>query len=312
MDKISQYRSLLGLLRSERFVSGSVLAQQLGVSRTVVNRRLQELEGMGLRVHAVTGRGYHLADPFTMLDDPPRGFPAALAWHHHLITTSTNEDALALVRLHEAPVLVATEYQTQGRGRRGRAWSSAFGQDLAFSLGFPLSSPEALRPFSLAAGVILAEAVAEFCGLSVSVKWPNDLQVDGAKLAGILTEIHTLERQTVVLLGIGMNVNRSDMSTIGQSAVSLAGLTGAPVDRSALLSALAGGLAAALADDFRFDWHRRWPHLDALAGKPLRVQQGESWQEGVGAGVAEDGSLRLQTRDGLQMISGGQVSVRPL
>ncbi|MCH8553506.1 MAG: biotin--[acetyl-CoA-carboxylase] ligase [Natronospirillum sp.] len=312
MDKISQYEILLRALKSERFVSGSALAETLQISRTVVNRRLKELADMGLRVHAVTGKGYHLADPFTLLDDPPADFPAQILWYRHLLTTSTNEDALALSRLQSRPVLVATEYQTQGRGRRGRAWQSEFGKDLAFSLCLPLSAPETLRPYSLAAGVLLAEALRDFCGVPVSVKWPNDLQVNGAKLAGILTELHTMDERTWIVLGIGMNVNSQELGKLDQAAVSLRDLLASPLDRSALLARLAKALAAALGNDFDTDWHKQWPALDALAGKPVQIESGDRCQLGTAAGVAPDGALLVDTEVGQKRITGGQVSVRAL
>lgn len=310
MDKIRQYETLLKRLRRARYVSGTELATELAVSRTVINRRLQELGYMGLRIHAVTGKGYHLDTQISLLDMDLLQSSNVFRACRHLITQSTNDDVLALARITPQPALVATEYQTAGKGRRGKPWQSNFGQDLAFSIGFPLRSFEALRPFSLCVGLLLAETLSEHYCPDVQVKWPNDLLIDGVKLAGILTEIHTLADSPYVIVGMGLNVNRPDAGTVDQPATSLRQVTGGLVDRNTLLARLATALGEAVDNEFAMDWYRRWPTYDALAGRPVRVHLGQTVTEGLAAGVAADGSFLLHTEAGEQRYNGGEISVR--
>lgn len=310
MDKISQYETLINRLRRTRYVSGTELAAELAVSRTVINRRLQELGSMGLRIHAVTGKGYHLDTQISLLNMELLQGDSVFRFHRHLITQSTNDDVLALARIAPQPALVATEYQTAGKGRRGKPWQSNFGQDLAFSIGFPLRSFEALRPFSLCAGLLLAETLSEYYCPDVRVKWPNDLLIGGAKLAGILTEIHTLADSPYVIIGMGLNVNRPDAGTVDQPATSLRQVTGDLVDRNLLLARLAATLGEAVGNEFTMDWHHRWPTYDALAGRSVRVHLGQTVNEGIAAGVAADGSFLLHTETGEQRYNGGEISVR--
>lgn len=312
MDKLTQYERLLQRLRRARYVSGSELAVALSVSRTVVNRRLHELAELGLRIHAVTGKGYHLDTQISLLDEQSVARSSVFECRRHLVTRSTNEDVLALARLSPQPVLVVTEFQTAGRGRRGKQWQSDFGQDLAFSIGFPLRGVDSLKPYSLCVGLLLAETLSHHYDLPVRVKWPNDLLIGGCKLAGILTEIHTLGETPYVIVGMGLNVNRVDLHTLGQPAISLREATGELIDRNALLARLSVALGKAVKEDFTRDWYAQWRDYDGLVDKPVAVHLGDRTVEGLAAGVAADGSFLVQLPDGeIQRFSGGEISVRP-
>lgn len=311
MDKVSQYEHILSALKQNRYVSGTELASALSVSRTVVNRRLQELEAMDLRIHAVTGKGYHLDSQVSLLDDRLSDLGDDFLFRRHLITRSTNEDVLAMAGIQPGNIVVATEYQTEGRGRRGRGWHSSFGQDLAFSVGFVAPSADTLRPYSLCVGILLARALRRLFALDVRLKWPNDLWVGGAKLSGILTELHTLNGQLYVIVGTGMNVNRTDFEGIDQAATSLRREKGQVIDRSELLNGLSGEIAEAVRDDFSLDWYTLWPEYDALLNLPVSVQQNGVEYIGQGKGITRDGAFLLETSEGEHRFNGGEVRVRP-
>ena len=133
--------------------------------------------------------------------------------------------------------MVATDEQTEGRGRLGRTWHAPAGSSLLFSIVLePAVAPDRLPELSLVAGAAVAEAIRSETGLETSVKHPNDVLVGGRKAAGILAE----SAEGRVVLGIGINVTQSRDELPGDAdpkATSLA-LEGARVDRSELLASV--------------------------------------------------------------------------
>jgi BirA family biotin operon repressor/biotin-[acetyl-CoA-carboxylase] ligase len=161
-------------------------------------------------------------------------------------------------RLPEGGV-AACEEQTAGRGRRGRSWASPRGTGLLFSLSLrPRTPPDRLPPLTL----VVAQAVAEAAWASAAVRWPNDVVVEGRKLAGILAEV----RDGEAVVGVGVNANHEAGDLPADARVpptSLRLLSGAPVDRAALLADVLqaieaayraferGGFAGLVRDDLR-------------------------------------------------------------
>lgn len=125
-------------------------------------------------------------------------------------TTSTNDSTERLARDGVAEgVVVFAESQTKGRGRLGRRWSSPAGKGLWFSILLrPKISPQAVTQITIASAVSLRRAIKNVTGLTPEIKWPNDLLLNGLKIAGILTELSS-EPDAIkhVILGIGVDVN---------------------------------------------------------------------------------------------------------
>jgi len=212
---------------------------------------------------------------------------------HFRLTDSTNARARELAG-RGAPhgtVVTATE-QSAGRGRQGRTWSAPAGRALLCSM--VIRDPPRLLP--LAAGV----AVAEVVGPAAQIKWPNDVLLDGRKVAGILVESRPQERWAVV--GIGINV-----------AVAPGSLPPEVRDRAGTLgldpSAIEPTLAALLLELERWVDAGAEPLLeavrarDALLGRPVRWGGGS----GVGAGIDGDGRLVVQTDAGQVALDAGEV-----
>jgi BirA family biotin operon repressor/biotin-[acetyl-CoA-carboxylase] ligase len=161
-------------------------------------------------------------------------------------TASTNDDARA-ASLGDAPhghVIVA-DHQTQGRGSRGRTWSSPAGTDLYLSVVLRADAAlVSVAPLTLAVGVAVAEAIGARLPTAarVEVKWPNDVLVDGRKIAGILVECSSLgERALPLVVGIGINVNRLAFPPdLDFPATSVALAAGVPLERAVLLAELLG------------------------------------------------------------------------
>ncbi len=317
---------LIRRLADGEFHSGEVLAGELGVSRTAVWKQLAHLEALGITLESVRGRGYRIAGGLDLLDEGavraalPAEVPSLLAALS--IVDSVDSTNAALLREAPGPVglglVCAAERQVAGRGRRGRSWASPFARNLYVSVGWTFAQgAAALEGLSLAVGVALAEALADFGLRGVALKWPNDLLAGDAKLGGVLIEMSgDAEGPCRAVVGMGLNVRMPEdvASAIDQPWTDLATLAGGvPPSRSLLLAAVLGRVLPLLgtfgSQGFE-PWRARWEALDAFAGEPVQVLSGETRLAGIARGVDERGALRLETATGLRPIHGGEVSLR--
>jgi len=213
---------------------------------------------------------------------------------HLRSTTSTNDRARELA-LAGAPhgTLVTAGVQTAGRGRQGRTWSAPAGSALLCSL--VLRAHDGLLP--LRAGL----AVADLAGSSARVKWPNDVLLDGRKLAGVLVEARPDAGWAV--LGIGINVAVDPAALPDAVRGSAASLGRAPDALEPTLDALLGHLAERLAEP-PADALAALRTRDALLGAPVRWADGA----GTGAGIDDSGALRVRLADGTtRTLAAGEV-----
>lgn len=232
---------------------------------------------------------------------------------------STNSELMRRARAGQAEsVLLVAADQTAGRGRMGKTWLSQPGDSLTFSLGLPLQ-PQDWAGLSLAVGVSLAESLGLLLKRQVELKWPNDVWLDGRKLAGVLVETAHHATARTVVVGVGINVAHvprqwSASATGGWPGVEPTCVADhqpkadaadvlqavAPALLRDVLTFEAGGFAAFVA---RFATH------DVLLGRPLRLSDGT---EGEGRGVDATGALLVMTPQGLRAVHSAEVSVRPV
>jgi BirA family transcriptional regulator, biotin operon repressor / biotin---[acetyl-CoA-carboxylase] ligase len=209
-------------------------------------------------------------------------------------TTSTNELARRLGAAG-APhgTLVTTDFQTAGRGRQGRTWTAPAGQALLLSLVLRRNDP--LLP--LRAGL----AVADLAGGDARVKWPNDVLLRDRKVAGVLVEGRPQEGWTVV--GIGVNV-ALDLAAMPEALRATAGTLGRrPADLGTTLLELLGHLERRIAQPAA-EALAALRERDALLGRTISWSGGA----GTGAGIAEDGCLRVRLADGRETsVGAGEV-----
>ena len=316
-------RALLARL-CEGPASGAALARALGVTRSAVWKRIEALREAGVDVLARPGQGYALARPLQLLD--AQALQAALpadaraelaALSLAFETGSTNADALAAPLPAHGCAAFLAERQHAGRGRRGRAWASPLAAHVYLSLARRFDRGLAgLQGLSLAVGVAACEALQALGYPQVGLKWPNDLVAEGRKLGGILVEVGGEAAGPMrVVVGIGLNVQRPARAArgIGQPWIDLASLSSRAPDRAAVALALLSALPLALA---RFEsgglapFLQRWPHHDHLAGRAVRLEEGGRVHEGIAAGVAGDGALRLRLADGERCFHAGEASLR--
>jgi BirA family biotin operon repressor/biotin-[acetyl-CoA-carboxylase] ligase len=225
-------------------------------------------------------------------------------------TGSTNADALALARegAPEGVVLVA-DHQTAGRGRLGRSWQAPPGSSLLMTV-LLRPPPEEAELVTFAAAVSMAEAVEATTGVRALLKWPNDLTVDDRKLAGVLAEADWHDDAVAVCVGIGVNCNWPDEvpAELRDTLVALNGLTGAEVDRRALLDAFLGALGSRYPKPDRAALLAAWRARSATLGRRVRVDLGGDQVEGTAADVTTEGHLVVETASGPRTFAVGDVT----
>jgi len=215
-------------------------------------------------------------------------------------------------------VVVFAESQTRGRGRLGRKWMSPAKRGLWFSVLLrPGLRPQEATRLTVASATALRRAIQSQTGLKAAIKWPNDILVQGRKVAGILTELSAeLDRVKYVILGIGVDVNLSPAdfpAELRRVATSLKTELGRPVARPDLAVAIlheldrdyariAAGQFAALADE--------WEEHGTTIGQQVVIRIGDRQIRGRAESLGEDGELLVRTEHGhLERIVGGDVTL---
>ena len=218
--------------------------------------------------------------------------------------------------------LVVAEHQTAGRGRHGRRWTDAPGSSLMLSLVLrpaelrPPLPPDRLGLVSLAAGLAVCHAVEAVAPeLAPRLKWPNDVLLGSAKLAGVLPEVSWTAGVPTVILGVGINVEQKRFPpSLGARATSLRLATGRATDRLALLGPFLDALEAHLGCAARTP-ERLLETLEARMGRlGVAVRVAFPGVEraplvGTTAGLAADGALRIATGAGEACVHAGEVTL---
>jgi BirA family biotin operon repressor/biotin-[acetyl-CoA-carboxylase] ligase len=308
---------VLRLLSPEDFRSGEEISQRLAMSRASVHNAVAQARSLGTEIHAVRGRGYRLAYRYTWLDAEVLsrelgGLGYVVEVHDSV--DSTNSRLLANAQQGAGhKCILAAELQSGGRGRRGRSWHGLLGGSLTFSLLWRFNRPlTGLSGLSLVVGLALARALEAMGVEGVGLKWPNDVLLEGRKLAGILIETQgdMLSAATAVI-GIGVNVHAG----AGLAVADLAEVMEPLPDRNALLVKILAELDQALHvfDDKGFaPFVAPWQARHAWQGQALQlISAAGVTAQGKALGVDEQGALLLATGTGVQHIHSGELSLRP-
>jgi BirA family biotin operon repressor/biotin-[acetyl-CoA-carboxylase] ligase len=316
--------ALISALRnSPVHLPGGELAALLDVSSQTVVSRVRGLCDAGFEIENRPGLGYRLLRaPDRLIADDLKARLGHLSSIRDVIvfeeTDSTNEQAF---RMGEAGApsgfAIFAERQTAGRGRFGRHWDSASHRGLWFSLLLRPPLPHAHWPrLTTWAGALLADAIEQATGLALQIKWPNDLQSRGRKLAGILIETGSDRAGSYfAVVGIGVNVNHSAEDfpeELRDSATSLQLETRRTIDRSALAVAILRTFHRwldFLINDFQsvIEAARR---RSSLVGKTIAIQCADNRVEGRAVGLDPDGKLVVEFPDGTtQTFGAGEASI---
>lgn len=319
-----QVTALLTLLAENGtiVISGARIAREIGVSRSTVWRWVTRLRELGVKVKGRAATGYFLEqvpDILTadMLRQRLRGSLFGKRIYHFFKTDSTNRVTLELGHAGEPEgAVVLAEEQTAGRGRAGHSWHSERAAGIyATILLRPRLSPVQAPLLTMMAGLSAHAAVQSVTGLSVDLKWPNDLLIQGKKVGGILTEMHAEPAQVrFVIVGIGINVNQEKFpAELAATSTSLRLETGKTQSRlevlvqflrqfendyKELLSAGAAGVV------------KRFEAVSSYArGKRVRVTNGNDTFTGVTDGLENEGLLRVKRDDGrVSTVIAGEVA----
>ncbi|MFZ5468340.1 MAG: biotin--[acetyl-CoA-carboxylase] ligase [Myxococcota bacterium] len=305
----------------EEFTSGEALSDKLGLSRAAVWKVVEGLRKMGYRIDAAPSRGYRLVevpDRLTSLELAPLLATHDLGRTIHFFESlpSTNEWALRLAAegAFHGEVVICEE-QTQGRGRRGRGWVSPKGLNLYFSAILkPELPPQRAPELTLVAAVAVAETLRE-AGGEAFIKWPNDVHIEGRKVAGVLTELAAdQDRVHHVVVGVGVNLNAEGKDfppELTEVATSLATVRGQKVPRALFAAALWTKLEEWLdrhAEEGFAPVRKAWRDLSCTLGHEVLVKEERRELRGVAEDIDEQGALLVRTDEGtMERILAGDV-----
>ena len=315
-------------LSDGRFHSGEALARTLGVSRSAVWKAVAVLRAQGSELHAVRNRGYRLAhgsdplDPAKIREQLAREVRAHVAridaaWS----IESTNTALLARANPDSgtAEVLLA-EYQTAGRGRRGRAWLAPPGGAICLSMSWTFREvPQDLGALGLVVGVCALRALRGHGIEAVSLKWPNDLLLGERKLGGVLIDLRAESAgPACVVIGIGLNLALGpellrQIAESGTAATDVASAVQPLPARNAVAASLVSACVVGLLEFERQGLRpfiEDWRAADALRGRTVNVSAADGGARGVARGIDLHGALMVETLQGLRRFVSGDVTVR--
>ncbi len=304
-----QERIIEFLKQSEGYLSGEEISQRLNISRAAIWKHMQELRSQGYDIAAVPHLGYQLVgSPDKLLAREIQfGLNTKIIGQRIAVletTTSTMDEAFRLGM--EGAVdgtVVCAENQSKGRGRMGRAWVSPKGKGLYFSIVLrPSLPPGQLSQLTLMSAVALSEAIEKVCKVKALIKWPNDILIGGAKLAGILTELRAeVDQVKFIVIGIGLNVNTSQHQ-LTEGATSLKIACGETVNRievfQEILRSMERWYMKLLRQGFS-DITCEWKARSATLKKRVRISDPAGVIEGQAIDLDEDGALLIRQDNGV-------------
>ena len=307
------------------FLSGEDLSATAGVSRTTVWKRIESLREHGFLFQSVPSRGYRLLSLPDFLH--PAAGAAGMTTKRlggTLVTyRETGSTNAAIARLGEEGAaegtVVLAESQFQGKGRMGRVWASPPGVNLYASVLLrppiiPLDAPQ----LTFLSVVAVARTISSCTPLTPVIKWPNDILINGRKVAGLLNEMTAeTDRVATVVLGFGVNLNMTQEqfpAELRHPAGSLFLESGELIDRIALTRRLLEELDELYGKYLNGGYgaiREEWISLCGVINRRVRIEDGSALsREGVAVGIDENGALLLQRDDGrVESVYTGDVSL---
>jgi BirA family biotin operon repressor/biotin-[acetyl-CoA-carboxylase] ligase len=292
---------------------------------------VRTLARWGLDAESLPRRGHRLRAPLELLDaarieaslgSEARARLRALEVHFEL--DSTNSRLLAKSDLEPGGWHgCLAEFQSAGRGRRGREWLAPFGSGLCLSFAWLFRDPPAgLGALGLAAGVAILRALGRFEIRGITLKWPNDVLRGGGKLGGVLCELRAeAAGPAYVVIGVGLNVRLPEatrnaiLAGGGIAPADLAGTSrGAPVPSRAPLAAALYDELVRMACEFELQGFApfidEWNRADALRDRPVRILAHATERDGVARGIDTDGALCVELGGRIERLASGEVTLR--
>ncbi|WP_445476193.1 biotin--[acetyl-CoA-carboxylase] ligase [Methanococcoides methylutens] len=298
-------------------ISGEELGEKLGISRTMVWKYIKILEEDGYIIESSPGTGY------VLVSVPDKLYPSEISigldtaiigkeLHYFETVDSTNDMAKKMgIKAEEGTVVIA-EMQESGRGRKGDPWVSPKGGIWLSVILKPGILPVHAPRLTLMAGVAVVRTIKEF-GVNASIKWPNDVVIDGRKVCGILTEMDAeVDHIGFVVIGIGINANVSldDLpEELRGSSTSLSSVKGESINRPAFVQALLRSLETEYLR-FKVEGFQKiladWISFSNTIGRQVEVITPQKIIAGKATGITVDGALIIETSEGVQEVIAGR------
>lgn len=327
-DKTFLLQGVIERLQYKEFVSGQQLADELKVSRGVIADTVSELVNMGLDIFVVRGRGYKLMTALQPVSSEsvqanlsPLVIQNCASIQTLFVVNSTNDVAWQCSLSNgKSWALVISDYQTAGRGQRGRHWFAPPQASLLWSMRVRQPLPLTLLPhITLMVGLALVQSISEVAPEvkgKMALKWPNDVYLERKKLAGVLCEAKYADDVADVVIGVGVNLQFSDIvqQQVGRDIASLSEFVAA--------NDLRLKLAALLVEKVLQGWrelsaangvealHQEWRRYDMLLGKTVVAELSSENLVGTAVGVDEKGCLKIDVAGVLRSVAAGDVSIK--
>ncbi len=294
------------------FISGENLSSITGISRAAVSKHISVLKYNGYIIESTPKVGYRLSKTTSLIlpDEIRDGLDTKILGQSEIVhypnvdSTNNRAKALAIIGADEGTIVVAEE-QSAGRGRKGRSWFSATNDSISLSLILrPSIPPGKISQITLLTAVAIAETLLDLTTIDVTIKWPNDILVNGKKLAGILTEM-SMEMDAIdfIVIGLGLNANtkKEDFHhEIKDIATSLYIESGILLSRSEIIRNFLKRFETYYLQVQSYGFSsiiKRWKELSNIIGKFVTVDTAGRQIRGIVHDVGEDGVMILKDKD---------------
>jgi BirA family biotin operon repressor/biotin-[acetyl-CoA-carboxylase] ligase len=307
-------------------VSGSLLAESLGISRPAIHGKLEKLRDQGFTIEAIRNRGYRISKlpevlhPSLLRHELDQLGCELPVLYYPVIDSTNNEAERQLTHGRKGPFAVTSSCQTKGRGRLGRTWQSGSADNLYLSVLFEPNIPaQQLQHFTLWAGIHICRALKALTPKApLKIKWPNDLHCEGRKFAGMLTEAKMdADGIRSIVFGVGINVNSNPTqfpAEIRTLATSLYAIHGEELPLNTVaavtLKAITAAYDACIQGTSEESLPEAWAPLNALEGKSVTALRGNTEITGIAGGIDVTGALLIETPNGVEAIRAGDVTLK--
>ncbi len=314
---------LESLKENRNYTSGQELCEKFGVSRTAIWKVINQLKEEGYEIDSVMNKGYKICSyPDILSKSEIESTFSKSEMINKVVffeeTDSTNIRAKILGEEGcESGTLVVADYQSSGRGRRGKEFESPKGESIYMTILLrPDLSPTKASMLTILTAMAVTKGIEESCGLKADIKWPNDIVYDNKKLCGILVEMST-ERDFInyVVVGVGINVNNSIVSdALKDVATSIKMSTSKEQKRSVIMLNVINTFEKYYNEFMRVgdlsfvkdEYNKSLIHYD----KSIVIIQGKEKFEAISKGIDDDGELIIEKDGKTSKVISGEVSVR--
>lgn len=312
---------LIDILADAQVHSGEQLGEQLGMTRSAINKHIKTLRSWGLNIETIAGKGYKLPYQINLLSE--EAIKKQIDDVNIIVEPvidSTNQYMLERIAELKSGDTCLAECQSAGRGRRGRQWISPFGCNLYLSMYWRLEQgPAAAVGLSLVVGIVIAEVLNRISQEKVKVKWPNDLYMNDKKLAGILVELTGKTGDAAhIIIGVGINIGMNNNNIESSKSITQEWSSLRDEVENIERNELSANIIKSLRESLVIFEHEglkpfleRWFKLDNFLNRHVKLLIGNDVISGIERGVNDQGALLLQKDNGeIIPYIGGEISLR--